>query len=185
MGKSGAEKMAQSTTILVLLCAVLLVRPGAAQTNSASAPAIEFDVTPEAAAEFARDDMESMDANKDGKVTFDEIKAYVKADFYGEEDVADSTEGATGGPPTPEEVVVLVQKEAIELFEDLDKNKDGIVTFEELRAQYEFNPDASDDEEDVDDTSSYDNDDMSGSDGSIAPRKSTTRMTILSPKMMS
>ena len=129
--------MAQITTILVLLCAVLLVRPGAAQTNSASAPAIEFDVTPEAAAEFARDDMESMDANKDGKVTFDEIKAYVKAvpaftsapcrsqnangvcnskadfllcdqDFYGEEDVADSTEGATGGPPTPEEVVVLV-----------------------------------------------------------------------------
>ena len=60
-----------------------------------------------------------------------------------------------------------MQKEAIELFEDLDKNKDGIVTFEvqtdhwfacvtycvqELRAQYEFNPDASDDEEDVDDT---------------------------------
>ena len=130
--------MAQRITpILVLLCAVLLVRPGAAQADSASAPAIDFDVTPEAAAEFARDDMESMDANKDGKVTFDEIKAYVKAvpaftflhhvavrismsvqpksdfllceqDFYGEEDVADSTEGATGGPPTPEEVVVLV-----------------------------------------------------------------------------
>merc|ERR1712153_64879 len=72
-----------------------------------------------------------MDADKNGKVSLEEISTYFRTEFYSDEDMADSTEGADGKPPTPEEIAELVKNDASEFLTELDKDKDGSLTLEE------------------------------------------------------
>merc|ERR1711998_714621 len=54
--------------------------------------------------------------DKDGKVSLEEIKAYFRTEFYSDEDMKDSTEGADGKPPTAEEIQELVKNDATEFL---------------------------------------------------------------------
>merc|ERR1712086_434510 len=107
--------------------------------------------------------MERMDTDADGKVSLGEILTYFRTEFYSDEDMADSTEGADGGPPTEEEISELVKNDASEFLTELDKDKDGYLTKEELDAQYDMTMD--DDEYSMADPDDLEDDEDVGMDG--------------------
>merc|ERR1712195_463548 len=76
-------------------------------------------------AKEAQEELERMDTDKDGKVSLEEIKAYFKKEFYSD----DLLEGAEAGPASTtspaEDLQKLVDDDAKEFLEDLDKDKDG------------------------------------------------------------
>merc|ERR1711998_790477 len=125
--------------LALLLCSALFVLPAVRAEEGAEADGedalsdvgIGGDIEKEAADELAR-----MDSDKDGKVSLEEIKAYFRTEFYSDEDMADSTEGADGKPPTAEEIQELVKNDATEFLNELDKNKDGFLDLAELKDQY-------------------------------------------------
>lgn len=104
----------------------------------------------------AKEELELMDTDKDGKVSLEEIKAYFKKEFYSDELV----EGVEAGPvatTTPtEDLQKLVDDDAQEFLDDLDTDKDGHLSLEELAEQYKFDPTASE----YQDASSEEDDDQ-------------------------
>merc|ERR1712072_518066 len=109
-------------------------------------------------AKEAAEELERMDADKDGKVSLDEISTYFRKEFYSDEDMAESTEGKDGKPPTQEEIAELVKNDATEFLNELDKNKDGFLDLEELKEQY--NTDGMDMEDDEASMGDEDEDDF-------------------------
>merc|ERR1712028_84951 len=93
-------------------------------------------------AKEAQEELECMDTDKDGKVSLEEIKAYFKMEFYSD----DLLEGAEAGPASTtspaEDLQKLVDDDAKEFLEDLDKDKDGYLSLQELIEQYKFDPTA-------------------------------------------
>merc|ERR1711865_773738 len=93
-------------------------------------------------AKEAQEELERMDTDKDGKVSLEEIKAYFKKEFYSD----DLLEGAEAGPASTtspaEDLQKLVDDDAKEFLEDLDKDKDGYLSLQELIEQYKFDPTA-------------------------------------------
>merc|ERR1719453_364683 len=132
-----ARSFALKIALGLLLCSALFVHTVKAEDEmDADASELndiggEDDIAKEAAEELER-----MDADKDGKVSLDEVKAYFRKEFYSDEDMADSTEGADGKPPTTEEIQELVKNDATEFLNELDKNKDGFLDLAELKDQY-------------------------------------------------
>merc|ERR1712166_291382 len=104
----------------------------------------------------AKEELELMDTDKDGKVSLEEIKAYFKKEFYSDQLV----EGVEAGPAattTPtEDLQELVDDDAHEFLHDLDTDKDGHLSLEELTEQYKFDPTASE----YEDASSEEDDDQ-------------------------
>merc|ERR1711957_211619 len=107
-------------------------------------------------AKEAQEELERMDTDKDGKVSLEEIKAYFKKEFYSD----DLLEGAEAGPASTtspaEDLQKLVDDDAKEFLHDLDTDKDGHLSLEELTEQYKFDPTASE----YEDASSEEDDDQ-------------------------
>eukprot|EP00657_Telonema_sp_P-1_P006215 TRINITY_DN2442_c0_g1_i2.p1 TRINITY_DN2442_c0_g1~~TRINITY_DN2442_c0_g1_i2.p1 ORF type:complete len:179 (-),score=88.16 TRINITY_DN2442_c0_g1_i2:302-838(-) len=121
-----------SIALALLLCTTLFLAPAFAQEDADTAVhGVEDDVEKE-----AKDELDRMDGDKDGKISLDEVKAYFRKEFYSDEDMADSTEGKDGKPPTAAEIAELVNNDATEFLTELDKNKDGHLDLEELKEQY-------------------------------------------------
>merc|ERR1711959_670850 len=95
----------------------------------------------------AKEELDRMDGDKDGKVTLEEIQKYFRTEFYSDEDMADSTEGANGNPPTQEEIAELVKNDAFEFLQELDKDRSGSLNLEELKEQYIAEGDEGDEED--------------------------------------
>merc|ERR1712178_28787 len=81
-------------------------------------------------------EMEEMDANKDGKATTDEVKAFMKARYYTKEEDLKDLENDEGKPATPEDITKMIDRDATELIEELDKDKSGDLNLDEVIAQY-------------------------------------------------
>merc|ERR1740139_1465589 len=132
-------------TLALLLCSAFFLAPIRAEEEddaSLEDVGVDDDVEKE-----AKEEMDRMDADKNGKVSLEEISTYFRTEFYSDEDMADSTEGADGKPPTPEEIAELVKNDASEFLTELDKDKDGSLTLEELKEQYMTDPDDLEDDD--------------------------------------
>merc|ERR1712216_522883 len=81
-------------------------------------------------------EMEEMDANKDGKATVDEIKAFMKSRYYSKDEDLKDLENDDGKPATPEDITKMVERDATELVTELDKDKSKDLSLEEVVAQY-------------------------------------------------
>merc|ERR1712006_52880 len=81
-------------------------------------------------------EMEEMDTDKDGKATVEEFKAFMKARYYTKEEDLKDLENDDGKPATPEDIVKMIERDATELIEELDKDKSGDLNLEEVIAQY-------------------------------------------------
>merc|ERR1711918_8958 len=81
-------------------------------------------------------EMEEMDTDKDGKATLEEVKAFMKSRYYSKEEDLKDLEKDDGKPATPEDIVKMIERDATELIEELDKDKSGDLNLEEVIAQY-------------------------------------------------
>merc|ERR1712199_73311 len=143
MGDLRFRAMARSSVALALLLCSALFLNAVVIADEPEVQGVEEDTEKE-----AKEELDRMDADKDGKVSLDEIQTYFRKEFYSDEDMADSTEGADGKPPTQEEIAELVKNDATEFLNELDKDKDGFLNLEELKEQY--NTEGMDDMEDGD-----------------------------------
>merc|ERR1711904_26812 len=143
MGDLRFRAMARSSVALALLLCSALFLNAVVIADEPEVQGVEEDTEKE-----AKEELDRMDADKDGKVSLDEIQNYFRSEFYSDEDMKDSTEGADGKPPTQAEIAELVKNDATEFLTELDKNKDGFLDLEELKEQY--NTEGMDDMEDGD-----------------------------------
>ena len=92
----------------------------------------EMDEPPEldAAAE-AKAELDKIDTSKDGKADLAEITAYMKAEFYNEEAIAEENLSA-------EQVAEKSQEDGKEYLTELDTNKDGFLDLDEIKKHYEY-----------------------------------------------
>merc|ERR1712159_668148 len=141
MGDLRFRAMARSSVALALLLCSALFLNAVVIADEPEVQGVEEDTEKE-----AKEELDRMDADKDGKVSLDEIQNYFRSEFYSDEDMKDSTEGADGKPPTQAEIAELVKNDATEFLTELDKDKDGFLNLEELEEQY--NTSADDLEED-------------------------------------
>merc|ERR1712070_1361336 len=81
-------------------------------------------------------EMEEMDADKDGKATLEEVKKFMKERYYSKEEDLKDLENDDGKPATPEDIVKMIERDASELVTELDKDKSGDLSLEEVIAQY-------------------------------------------------
>merc|ERR1711988_680393 len=81
-------------------------------------------------------EMEEMDADKDGKATLEEVKKFMKERYYSKEEDLKDLENDDGKPATPEDIVKMIERGASELVTELDKDKSGDLSLEEVIAQY-------------------------------------------------
>eukprot|EP00656_Telonema_subtile_P014259 TRINITY_DN1727_c0_g1_i1.p1 TRINITY_DN1727_c0_g1~~TRINITY_DN1727_c0_g1_i1.p1 ORF type:complete len:169 (+),score=75.15 TRINITY_DN1727_c0_g1_i1:229-735(+) len=135
--------------LTLLLCSSLFIgavvaaeEAVTAQETDAAVNSVEDDMEKE-----AKDEMDRMDTNKDGKVNLDEVQAYFRKEFYSPEDMKDSTEGKDGKAPTDAEITELVKNDATEFITELDKDKDGSLDLTELKEQYKTDGDGDEDED--------------------------------------
>ena len=129
--------MARSTLALaLLLCSALFLNAAVAEEVDPNIDTLSDDTEKE-----AKEELERMDADKDGKVSLEEVTNYFRTEFYSDEDMKDSTEGADGKPPTQAEIQELVKNDATEFLQELDKDKNGHLDLEELKEQYKTNAD--------------------------------------------
>merc|ERR1711998_780010 len=77
----------------------------------------------------AKEELDKMDTNKDGKSDLGEITAYMKKSFYTEAEIKEEK-------LTPEQVATKPAADAKEYLEELDKNKDTFLDLDELTAHY-------------------------------------------------
>merc|ERR1719178_51944 len=120
------------------------------------AAALADEATPTAVSEDEFDpvkdgtkEMEEMDTNKDGKATVDEIKAFMKARYYTKEEDLKDLENDDGKPATPEDIVKMIDRDATELIDELDKDKSKDLSLEEVVAQYKDDAEEPEGEEDT------------------------------------
>merc|ERR1712216_79204 len=84
----------------------------------------------------AMDEMAQMDSNKDGAATLEEIKSYIKRHYYNEHYMRKRAEQNNGKKHTAEETEKMIEKDAQELMKELDKDKSGELSVQELKAQH-------------------------------------------------
>merc|ERR1719439_353672 len=80
-------------------------------------------------AKQGKEELDKMDANKDGKANLNEVTAYMKKEFYGPEDIKEDK-------LTPAQVDEKSAADAKEYLEELDKNKDSFLDLSEFTAHY-------------------------------------------------
>merc|ERR1719247_1728607 len=138
--------MARSILLAALLISALFafsVADDTATPTDVDAPSEEDEFDP---VKDGTKEMEEMDTNKDGKATVDEVKAFMKARYYTKEEDLKDLENDEGKPATPEDITKMIDRDATELIEELDKDKSGDLNLEEVIAQYK--DDGSDMDED-------------------------------------
>merc|ERR1712010_344889 len=98
----------------------------------------------------AKEELDKMDGNKDGKADLAEVTAYMKKEFYGPEDIKEDK-------LTPAQVDEKSAADAKEYLEELDKNKDTFLDLSEFTAHYK--EDSEDTESELDDSKEEDEED--------------------------
>merc|ERR1712028_229222 len=98
MGIENLGKMARllTLTLALLLCSAFFLAPIRAEEEDDSSledVGVDDDVEKE-----AKEEMDRMDADKNGKVSLEEISTYFRTEFYSDEDMADSTDVQFGRP---------------------------------------------------------------------------------------
>merc|ERR1711981_463208 len=79
---------------------------------------------------------EMAEMDKDGKATLDEIKGFMKEKYYSKPEDLKDLENDDGKPATPEDVTKMIDRDATELLDELDKDKSKDLSLEEVVAQY-------------------------------------------------
>merc|ERR1712097_215358 len=118
--------------LVIALCFTLLAGIYAEDVPAAS-EAEEGAPNPE---EDGAKEMAEMDKDKDGKATLDEIKGFMKEKYYSKPEDLKDLENDDGKPATPEDIVKMIDRDATELLTELDKDKSGGLSLEEVIAQY-------------------------------------------------
>merc|ERR1711977_88994 len=134
------SNMAARFIVAALFASCLIAAALADEATPTAVSEDEFDPVKDGTKE-----MEEMDTNKDGKATVDELKAFMKARYYTKEEDLKDLENDDGKPATPEDIVKMVDRDATELVTELDKDKSGSLSLEEVIAQYKEDPSAEDD----------------------------------------
>merc|ERR1712046_95670 len=138
----------RSFLLAALLLSALLafsVADDSASPTDVDAPSEEDEFDP---VKDGTKEMEEMDTDKDGKATLEEIKKFMKDRYYSKEEDLKDLENDDGKPATPEDIVKMIDRDATELLTELDKDKSGGLSLEEVIAQYK--DDGSDMEEPTD-----------------------------------
>merc|ERR1712224_908787 len=81
-------------------------------------------------------EMKKMDADADGKVTSDEIKDFMRKNYYSNEEDIKDLQNDDGKPATADDITKMIETDASELLTELDKDQSGTLSLEELIAQY-------------------------------------------------
>merc|ERR1712224_836716 len=136
MGSKSIEKM-RSVILPLAILALLTVGTFAADAKAEEKVESVDDSAEDDPAKQAKEELDKIDGNKDGKADLAEINAYMKKEFYGPEDIKDDK-------LTPAQVDEKSAADAKEYLEELDKNKDSFLDLAEFTAHYK------EDEDDVD-----------------------------------
>merc|ERR1712224_533970 len=134
------SNMAARFIVAALFASCLIAAALADEATPTAVSEDEFDPVKDGTKE-----MEEMDTNKDGKATVDEIKAFMKARYYTNEEDLKDLENDDGKPATPEDIVKMVDRDATELVTELDNDKSGDLNLEEVIAQYKDDGSLNDD----------------------------------------
>merc|ERR1711988_762268 len=81
-------------------------------------------------------EMQEMDGDKDGKVTLDEVKAFMKKSYYSNDEDLKGLENEEGKPASPEDITKMIEQDATELMKELDTDSSDDLSLEEIVAQY-------------------------------------------------
>merc|ERR1711918_1945 len=152
MGSKSIEKM-RSVILPLAILALLTVGTFAADAKAEEKVESVDDSAEDDPAKQAKEELDKIDGNKDGKADLAEINAYMKKEFYGPEDIKDDK-------LTPAQVDEKSGADAKEYLEELDKNKDSLLDLAEFTAHYKEDSDDTDSELDE----AGDEDDESSSD---------------------
>merc|ERR1712224_685629 len=128
------HKIMRSIVIPFALLALLAVAAVVAEDVAA----VEDDAEDDPAKQ-GKEELDKMDANKDGKANLEEITSYMKKEFYGPEDVKEDK-------LTPAQIDEKSASDAKEYLEELDKNKDSFLDLSEFTAHYREDTDDTDSE---------------------------------------
>merc|ERR1740127_202854 len=115
--------MRTSTTLLLAAACLALV----------FAPISLADEVEDNPEELGAKEMGEMDKDKDGKATLEEIKTFMKEKYY----------------TKPEDIVKMIDRDATELIDELDKDKSKDLSLEEVVAQYKDDAEEPEGEEDT------------------------------------
>merc|ERR1712205_272858 len=100
---------------LFALCATVAL---AEDPPAEEAPADDMEMTggpdKDGAAEMA-----TMDTDKDGKATLEELKAFMRKSYYSSEEDIKDLQNDDGKPATPEDITKMVENDASELMTEL------------------------------------------------------------------
>merc|ERR1711865_468761 len=138
--------MRTSTTLLLAAACLALVF--APVSLAEDAPPAEEEPMPNPEEDGAKE-MAEMDGDKDGKATLDEIKTFMKTKYYTKAEDLKDLENDDGKPATPEDITKMIDRDATELIDELDKDKSKDLNLEEVVAQYKDDAEAPEDEEDT------------------------------------
>merc|ERR1711977_37103 len=148
MGSKSIEKM-RSVILPLAILALLTVGTFAADAKAEEKVESVDDSAEDDPAKQAKEELDKIDGNKDGKADLAEINAYMKKEFYGPEDIKDDK-------LTPAQVDEKSASDAKEYLEELDKNKDSFLDLTEFTAHYK--EDADDTGDELDDAGDEDDD---------------------------
>merc|ERR1711924_176024 len=120
--------MRTSTTLLLAaFCLALVFAP---ISLAEDAPPAEEEAMPNPEEDGAKE-MGEMDKDKDGKATLEEIKTFMKEKYYTKPEDLKDLENDDGKPATPEDIVKMIDRDATELIDELDKDKSKDLSLEE------------------------------------------------------
>merc|ERR1711912_45513 len=139
----------RSFLLAALLLSALLafsVADDSASPTDVDAPSEEDEFDP---VKDGTKEMEEMDTDKDGKATLEEIKKFMKDRYYSKEEDLKDLENDDGKPATPEDIVKMIDRDATELIDELDKDKSKDLSLEEVVAQYKDDAEEPEGEEDT------------------------------------
>merc|ERR1712094_74316 len=142
----GVTNMRTSTTLLLAaFCLALVFAP---ISLAEDAPPAEEEAMPNPEEDGAKE-MGEMDKDKDGKATLEEIKTFMKEKYYTKPEDLKDLENDDGKPATPEDIVKMIDRDATELIDELDKYKSKDLSLEEVVAQYKDDAEEPEGEEDT------------------------------------
>merc|ERR1712086_94534 len=146
----GISKKEMRVIVVVLICAAVCFNPaqGSEQEDQGEqgslvraleTPGDPLDAEDDPVAE-AKEEMQLIDLNGDGKVSLAETQAFFKKEFYSETELEQTQDEDGNSIALPEEelgeLAELAESDAKEFLDELDTNKDGFLSLKELSAQY-------------------------------------------------
>merc|ERR1712153_187030 len=146
----GISKKEMRVIVVVLICAAVCFNPaqGSEQEDQGEqgslvraleTPGDPLDAEDDPVAE-AKEELQLIDLNGDGKVSLAEIQAFFKKEFYSETQLERTQDEDGNSIALPEEelgeLAEMAESDAKEFLDELDTNKDGFLSLKELAAQY-------------------------------------------------